>query len=78
MASCRAAGEREMGQDIGAHYEIIVDGKCLSYRDDRAIAIEAGMYLKERRPTSEVIVRDMRINSSTGIGWEKGKAFIQA
>jgi hypothetical protein len=67
-----------VGQNIGAHHEIIVDGKTLSYRDDRAIAIEAGMYLKERRPKSEVIVRDIRTNSSTGISWENGKAFIQA
>jgi electron transfer flavoprotein alpha/beta subunit len=67
-----------MGQNIGARYEIIVDGKPRSYRDDRAIAIEAGMHLKEQRPTSEVIVRDIGTNSSTAIGWEKGKAFIQA
>ena len=39
-----------MGQDIGAHYEIIVDGKPRSYRDDRAIAIEAGMHLRSSAP----------------------------
>jgi hypothetical protein len=67
-----------MGQNIGARYEIVVDGKPRSYRDDRALAIEAGMYLKELRPTSEVIVRDIETTWSTPIGWDKGKAFVQA
>ena len=62
----------------GAHYEIIVDGKLLSYRDDKKIAIAAGIYLKERHPTNEVFIRDVRDKSTTHIDWEKGKAFVRA
>jgi hypothetical protein len=65
-------------QPQGASYEISVNGKPISNRDDRAIAIEAGKYLKERHPNSEVIVRDIRDNSATMIGWEMGLAFVKA
>jgi hypothetical protein len=64
-------------KDCGAHFEISVDGKPRSYRDQREIAIEAGKYLKERHPTNEIIVRDLRDNSQTVIGWEKGVASIR-
>ena len=65
-------------QAEGASFEISVNGKPISNRDDRAIAIEAGKYLKERHPNSEVIVRDIRDNSATMIGWEKGLAIVKA
>jgi hypothetical protein len=65
-------------QAEGASFEISVNGKPISNRDDRAIAIEAGKYLKERHPNSEVMVRDIRDNSTTMIGWEKGLAFVKA
>jgi len=42
----------------GARYEITVDGKPRSNRDTKAIAIEAGEYLKQKNPTAEVTVRD--------------------
>ena len=38
----------------GAQFEIIVDGKPRSYRDVKAVAIEAALFLKECRPTQEV------------------------
>jgi hypothetical protein len=56
---------------IGACFEIKVDGKTRSYRDRKEIAIEAGEYLKQMRPQSEVIVRDVRDNSITVIEREK-------
>ena len=61
----------------GAQFEIMVDGKPRSYRDSKAIAVEAGKYLKERHPTQDVKVRDIRNDSVTAIGWEKGTAFVQ-
>ena len=68
-----------MGQNAdGEHYEIIVDGKPRSYRDAKENAIEAGKLLKERHPTSEVIVRDILGNTTTLIGWENGLAFVRA
>jgi hypothetical protein len=58
-------------KDIGACFEIRVDGKTRSYRDRKEIATEAGEYLKQMQPQSEVIVRDVRDNSITVIEREK-------
>jgi hypothetical protein len=63
--------------DIGAQFEILIEGKSRSWRDDKAIAMEAGCYLKERNPTQEVAVRNWRDNSLTVIGWHDGRAFIK-
>jgi hypothetical protein len=52
---------------VGACFEIIVDGKPRSMRDRKEAAIEAGKYLKQKQPQSEVSVRDIRDNSSTMI-----------
>jgi len=56
---------------IGACFEIIVDGKPRSMRDLKEIAIEAGKYLKQGNPKSEISVRDIRDNSVTVIDGEK-------
>ena len=58
-------------KDIGACFEIRVDGKTRSYRDRKEIAIESGEYLKQMQPQCEVIVRDVRDNSVTVIELEK-------
>jgi hypothetical protein len=63
---------------IGAQFEILIEGKSRSWRDDKTIAIEAARYMQERNPTQEVTVRDARDNSITAIGWQNGKAFIKA
>ena len=61
-------------KNIGANFEIIVDGKPRSMRDLKEIAIEAGIYLKRKQPQSEVSVRDIRDNSSTVIDGENNVA----
>jgi hypothetical protein len=61
----------------GAQYEITVDGTPRSYRDDKAMAIEAAKLIKERAPASAVTVRDMREGTLTEIGWDGGKAFVK-
>jgi hypothetical protein len=48
-----------MTSNGGAQFEIIVDGKTRSWRDDRETAMEAARYLKERSPNSAVAVRDL-------------------
>ncbi len=53
--------------DIGACFEIRVDGKTRSYRDRKETAIEAGRYLKQVQPQSEIMIRDVRDNSVTVI-----------
>jgi hypothetical protein len=52
-------------KDIGACFEIRVDGKTRSHRDRKETAIEAGRYLKQMQPKSEIIVRDLCDNSVT-------------
>jgi hypothetical protein len=61
-------------KDIGANFQIMVDGKTRSYRDTRETALEAGMFLKGRQPTSEVVVHDVQNNTQTVIGWKNGAA----
>jgi FMN-dependent NADH-azoreductase len=52
-----------MKKDLGACFEIRVDGKSRTYRDLQEIAMEAGKYFKHSQPQSEVSVRDVRDNS---------------
>jgi hypothetical protein len=52
-----------------------MDGKPLSYRDAVETALEAGIFLKERHPQSEIVVRDLKTGAQTVIGWKNGKAF---
>jgi hypothetical protein len=58
-------------KDIGACFEIKVDGKTRSYRAPKETAIEAGKYLKQMQPKVEVSVRDLRDDSVTAIDREK-------
>ena len=62
-------------KDVGANFQIVVDGKSLSYRDAMETALEAGMFLKEHHPQSEIVVRDTTNGAQTVIGWKNGKAF---
>ena len=43
------------------------------HRDVREIAIEAALYHKQRVPTEEVRVRDLRDGTVVTIGWTDGK-----
>jgi hypothetical protein len=62
-------------KENGSNFQIIVDGKTRSYRDVRETALEAGMFLKERHPQSEVVVRDVLNDVRTVIGWNNGSAY---
>jgi hypothetical protein len=59
----------------GANFQIIVDGKTRSYRDTQETALEAGIFLKERHPQSEVVVRDVQSDTPIVIGWKNGSTF---
>jgi hypothetical protein len=61
---------------VGAQFEIIVDGVPRSYRDDKAIALDAAKFLKERQPTQAVSLRDLRVGTVLEIGWKDGQAFV--
>jgi hypothetical protein len=62
-------------KNTGAYFQIIVDGKTRSYRDEEQTALEAGMFLKQRHPQSEVVVRDLQNDVRTVIGWKNGSAY---
>jgi len=67
---CRERGHHdEPSQSPGANFEITVDGKSRTYRDDLTIAIEAAKYLKSKNPNVEVAIRDIRTNVVTPIQW---------
>jgi hypothetical protein len=57
--------ERKMKRNTGARWEITIDGKTNSYRDDKAIAIGSAEYAKERNPMAEVTVRDLQGEEET-------------
>jgi hypothetical protein len=61
--------------EVSANFQIMVDDKSRSNRDARETALEAGMFLKELHPASEVVIRDVRSGVQTVIGWKNGKAF---
>jgi hypothetical protein len=60
----------------GAQFEIAVADVPRTYRDDKAIALEAAKVLKERTPALKVCVRDMRDNAMIVVAWESGKAIV--
>ena len=62
-------------KDAGANLQIIVDGKTRSYRDMQETALEAGIFLKERQPQSEVVVRDVGNDVRVVMAWKSGSAF---
>jgi hypothetical protein len=69
-----------MRSNTGANWEIIVDGKPRSYRDDLEIAREAARYLKVRNPKNEVVIRNYttaEVMSMTSdqqpVAWAEGK-----
>jgi hypothetical protein len=74
-ATCMLDDDRRTDRkDNGANFQITVDCKTQSYRDTRETALEAGMLLRKREPASEVVVRDVRNEARTVIGWRNGSA----
>jgi hypothetical protein len=77
LSRARESGDaRETNRkNPGANFEIMLEGKPLSYRDALETALEAGMFLKGRQPQSEIVVRDLTSGAQTAIEWKNGKAF---
>jgi hypothetical protein len=65
---------------VGANWEIVVDGKPRTCRDDLEIAREAARYLKSENPKSDVTVRNysagevLSITVHDPLAWANGKA----
>jgi hypothetical protein len=51
----------------GANWEIAIDGKPRSHRDDKTIAFEAALYLKYRHLRNEVTARDLATGEVTPV-----------
>jgi hypothetical protein len=56
-----------MNKNIGAQFEISLDGTPRTYRDRHDLAVEAAGYLKRDNHRCEVAVRDLRTNERTVI-----------
>jgi hypothetical protein len=54
----------------GAQFEIAIDGKPHSYRDTKAVAMEAAQYLKAKHPNSEVTVKDLTSGAVTVVAYK--------
>jgi hypothetical protein len=52
-----------------AQFEISV-GKLRTYRDRKAVAIEAAEYLRRKHPNSEVVVKDLRSGEGAEIKYK--------
>jgi hypothetical protein len=63
-----------LGKAPGAQFEITVDGKPRSYRDRKAVAIEAAEYLKRKHPNSEVVVKDLVSGKEMAVAYKSGAA----
>jgi hypothetical protein len=63
-----------LGKPLGAQLEISVDGKPRSYRDRKAVAIEAAEYLKGKYPNSQVMVQDLASGKETVVAYKSETA----
>jgi hypothetical protein len=59
-----------IGKAPGAQFEISVDGKPRSYRDRKAVAIEAAEHLKRKHPNSEVVMKDLASGKATAVAYK--------
>ena len=60
-----------MERNTGANWQIVVDGRPRSYRDDPDIARAAARYLKVKSPNSDVSVRNIVTGETLSIAVEQ-------
>ena len=53
-----------------AQYKISIDGKPRSYRDRKAVAIEAAEHLKRKFPNCDVAVRDLTSGVAVAVAYK--------
>jgi hypothetical protein len=54
----------------GAQFEISIDGTPRTYRDDKAMAIDAAQYLKRKYPHSVVTVENLQTGETTAVEYK--------
>jgi hypothetical protein len=59
-----------LGKALTVQFEISIDGTPRSYRDRKAVAIEAAEYLKWKHPHSEVVVKDLRSGEAMVVAYK--------
>ncbi len=73
--SCReAGGGRGLGsvriKNPGTQYEISVDGRPRTYRDRQDIALQTARFLKSRKPTSTVRLKDLQTGEEVVVAFK--------
>jgi hypothetical protein len=54
----------------GAQFEISIDGTPRTYRDDKAMAIEAAELLKRKHPHSAVVVKALQTGETIAVEYK--------
>ena len=54
----------------GAQFEVAIDGAPRTYRDDKAMAIEAAEHLKRKYPHSAVTVENLQTGEKTAVEYK--------
>jgi hypothetical protein len=57
-------GEEELAV-TGARFEVSIDGTPRTYRDRKALAIEAAEHLKRKHPYRLIVVKDLQSGEAT-------------
>jgi electron transfer flavoprotein alpha/beta subunit len=59
-----------VNRPLGAQFEISIDGAPRTYRDLKALAIEAAEQLKRKHPHSVVVVKALQTDETIAVGYK--------
>jgi hypothetical protein len=62
-----------MRDNLGAQYEISVDGVPRTHRDRQNIALQSARFLKSQNPNSVVKMKDLRTGEETIVAFKAGE-----
>jgi hypothetical protein len=63
---------KQMKTNLGAQYEISIDGVPRTYRDGQDIALETAQFLKSINPHSVVKLKDLQTGEGTVVAFKSG------
>jgi hypothetical protein len=59
-----------VSRPTGARFEVSIDGTPRTYRDLKALAMEAGKLLKRKHPHSAVVVQNLQTGETTAVEYK--------
>jgi hypothetical protein len=59
-----------LNRPLGAQFEVSIDGTPRTYRDIKALAIEAAELLKRKHPHSAVVVQNLQTGETTAVEYK--------